>query len=402
MAIFRFLLVLTLLFAAGHPAFAGLLSEPTVGGHLKTFNIGYEKAPSSILQNGFFSANSQRFELKGNLSDSIDLEFALENLLLYSDPPAQITLPTDSPNQKVDLTHDWNRDHRWSDRLRIDRLALKGRFTNFDWSLGRQAIGFGRIVIFSPLDVVAPFAPDALDSDNRPGVDALRVVHYFGLGGQIGATVVFGTQPENNSYLLTLSDNRSGIDLLGIGGILRDRELIGLGLAGNLGPLGVKIEAGHYNGKNFGLPGGDLHEEFTIGALELWYRFPSGMVLLSQYLYNGAGASSPIDYAAAATSATFQEGLSFLLGQQYLLLGPSWELHPLATLSGLLIWNIDDNSALIRPQIKFSLGNNLSLDLFYSFNSGKKPQTVAPSIFIPQSEFGSAADSGGLLLRWYF
>ena len=402
MASTRLVIVLLLLFLPAQPTIASLLQDPVFGGHLKTLNIGYENPPGTSFDDGFISANSQRIDLKGQLSDTLELELALDNQLLYSDPPGQTSLPANSPNRRLDMQHDWNRGHRWSDQLTIDRLNIRGSLENFDWSVGRQAIGFGRIVIFSPLDVVAPFPPDALDSDIRPGVDAIRGTHYFGLGGQIGGTAVFGPEKEDNSYLLTLSENRAKIDFLAIGGVLRDREMLGLGLAGSIGTLGVKLEVSHYNGKNSTRPGGDLHDQFDIGALEFWYRFENGIVLLTQYLYNGAGAEQPLDYIAAASSASFSEGLSFLLGQQYLMIGPSWELHPLVTLSGLAIWNLDDDSTLLRPQMQFSLGDNLNLDLFYSFNQGKEPQLIAPSIYIPRSEFGSAGNSGGLLLRWYF
>ena len=91
-----------------------------------------------------------------------------------------------------------------------------------------------------------------------------------------------------------------------------------------------------------------------------------------------------------------------MLGQQYLLIGPSWEFHPLASFSGLMIWNLDDQSHMIRPQLQVSLKDNLSLDLFYSMNAGKKPQVISPLLTLPRSEFGSTGDSGGLLVRWYF
>ncbi|PLX98815.1 MAG: hypothetical protein C0623_11215 [Desulfuromonas sp.] len=398
----RSLLIIALCILLPLPTAANLFSAPTIDGHIKTLNSWYDSPTWSQLDDGFFSANSQRLSMKTDIGDVIKAELAIDNLALYSGPPTQILLPADSPNRRLDLEHDSNHGARWSNRLSIDRLTLGGSYQDLDWSIGRQAVGFGRIVIFSPLDIIAPFPPDALDTDVRPGVDAVRTVYYFGLGGQIGGTIVFGADRDRNSYLVTFSVNKSGIDLLGIGGTLRDRGMLGLGVAGNLGTLGVKAEASYYNGKDVGQPGGDLHEDFTIGAIELWYRFNNGAVLLGQYLYNGAGAERPEEYLLAATSAPFNEGLAFLTGQQYLLLGPSWEFHPLASISGLLIRNLEDDSTLLRPQLQLSLTDNLSLDLFYSFNFGEDPQAVVPGIFIPRSEFGSAGDNGGLLLRWYF
>ncbi|NIQ96127.1 MAG: hypothetical protein GWO11_03105, partial [Desulfuromonadales bacterium] len=113
----------------------------------------------------------------------------------------------------------------------------------------------------------------------RPGIDAVQLVRYFGLGGQIGATAVFSDDSDDHSLLATASHNQAGIDMLGIFGSLRDREMAGAGLAGSLGGLGLKAEAALYNGRE-----GDFHDEFTIAAAEAWYRFDNGLVLLLEYL----------------------------------------------------------------------------------------------------------------------
>ncbi len=137
--------------------------------------------------------------------------------------------------------------------------------------------------------------------------------------------------------------------MLAIGGELRHRPVLGLGLAGSLGPLGLKGEFAGYRGTAAGLPGGDLHRHFAIAAVETWYRFDAGPILLAEYLYNGAGAAHPEDYPAAYQSASFQEGLSFLAGRHYLLLGPSWEVHPLVKLEGLVIANLADGFLPAAP-----------------------------------------------------
>ena len=179
--------------------------------------------------------------------------------------------------------------------------------------------------------------------------------------------------------------------------------MIGGGIAGELGTLGLKGELSWYRGKDVGLPGGDLYENFAIAALESWYRFDNGLILLTEYLYNGSGTTDPTEYPLVAVSAPLLEGLSFLLGRHYLLLGPSYDLHPLVTASGLFIYNIGDNSSLLRPQLAVSLADNLQLDLFWAFTVGDKPHSDPQTgQLIIRSEFGTVGDSGGFLLRWYF
>lgn len=372
-------------------------------GSFKSLDLYLAPPPASSAGRGLASSNRLRLEVQGPLTRGIKLDAALDNQLLLSDPPGHLPLAGGGVNRRLDLDRNWNADGGAADRLDVDRLNLSGDLAGVSWRLGRQAIGFGRIVIFSPLDIIAPFAPDALDTDVRTGVDALHLVHYFGLGGQVGGTVVVGDAPRHNSYLATFSENVAQVDILAIGGELRRRPVLGLGLAGSVGSLGLKGEVAGYRGSDAGHPGGDLHQHFAIAAVETWYRFEAGPVLIAEYLYNGAGAGSPENYPAAWNSAAVREGLSFLAGRHYLLLGPSWEVHPLVKLEGLAIVNLADGSCLLRPMVDLSLSDNTALQLFWSFSRGRAPRTRAPlPLPLPRSEFGSFGDSGGLFLRYYF
>ncbi|ALC17095.1 hypothetical protein DSOUD_2333 [Desulfuromonas soudanensis] len=366
-------------------------------GFVKSLNMHLQSPPVSA----DLSANRLRLDLEAEPRPGVGVELSAESLLYYSDPAALLPLPRSSTNRRLDLEADRDGDEHFKQQLSIDRLNLSATLGGIDWVAGRQAIGFGRILLFSPLDVIAPFPPDALDAEVRPGVDALKGVRYFGLGGQLGGTVVFGDEKRNNAWLATVSYNLRGIDILALGGVLREREMIGAGLAGSLGGLGLKGEISVYDGKDVGLAGGDRENRFAIGAAEGWYRFDSGLVLIAEYLYNGAGANEPADYPQVAASAPFVEGLSFLLGRHYLLLGPSWEAHPLVTLNALVISNLTDGSLLLRPLLDISLADNFDLQLFWSFTGGKKPAPTL-SFSVPRSEFGSVGDSGGVFLKYFF
>ncbi|HEY5673163.1 MAG TPA: hypothetical protein VIR78_05635 [Malonomonas sp.] len=386
------------------PAFAAaeLLSDPQLGGSLKSLNLYLDRSPVNP-EVGLISSERLRLDFTSRVAKDYPLQISVEHQLLWSDPVGLVGPPADSINRLVDWEKSWEADEQWSAQLQLDRLNISGESAALHWTLGRQAIGFGLISIFSPLDVIAPFAPDAIDVDVRPGVDAVKLVRYFGLAGQFGGVAVFGDQPEHNSYLLTLGGNPGNLDLLVLTGSLRDRQMIGGGMAGELGSLGLKGEVSWYRGTRVGQPGGDLYADFAIAAVEGWYRFDNDLVLLVEYLYNGAGSNQPRDYPLVAASAPLQEGLSFLLGRHYLLLGPSYELHPLVTASGLLIHNLGDNSSLIRPQLAISLADNLQLDLFWAATLGDKPHSnMLTGQPIVRSEFGTLGDSGGLLLRWYF
>ena len=387
-----------------------LLAAPTAwaeklqwSGSLKSLNIYGEEAPARLAPEYKISSNRARLNATWQPDDPWQLDAAMDYQYLWSDPAGVTVARNIDYNRKLDLEKRWQHHSHGEGLLQVDRFSLQWRTGAVDTTIGRQAIGFGRILIFSPLDVIAPFAPDAIDTDIRSGVDALRTVFNYGLDGQLGGIAVFGEESEYNSFFGTWSDNRSGLDLLLIGGELRGRRLIGAGVAGSLGTLGLKGEVSFYDGVNVNQTGGDLSDSYAIAALEAWYRFENGLSLVTQYLYNGPGSSNPDDYAQVLASAPLQEGLTYLLGRHYLFVAPSYELHPLATLQGLVLYNIDDQSALIRPTLELSLADNLSVQAFWTWNVGQHPRAVAPFLpVVPESEFGSLGDSGGLFLRCFF
>jgi len=395
-------LLLAVLFAAPLPA-AAEDEGWQWGGSLRSLNLTGEEAPGDLFPAYRLSSTRLRLETAWQNPSGWRVEAAADHQLLGTDPGGSIPLPGDGVNRRFDLDHSWQHDDGWASRLQVDRLNVAWSAGHLDAAVGRQAVGFGRIVIFSPLDIIAPFPPDALDTDVRPGVDALRLTAHYGLDGQFGAVAVLGDVSRHDSYLATWADNRGGIDLLAISGQLRDRPMAGLGTAGSLGALGVKGEAAFYEGVRIGKPGGDLHRHMLIAAIEGWYRFDNGLTLITQYLHNGAGARMPADYPETALSAPIREGLINLLGRHYLMAAPSYELHPLATLNGLLIWNLADDSWLLRPTLAISLADNLSLELFWTRPEGHEPRirnVFAPPE--PHSEFGSQGESAGFFIKGFF
>jgi len=372
-------------------------------GSIKSLNVYVEEAPAGLAPEYWISSNRARLDVAWQASEAWRLETALDYQYLWSDPPGFHGPETIEYNRRLDMEKSWQHDKHGTGRLQVDRLNLEWQAGAVDTTIGRQAIGLGRILVFSPLDVIAPFAPDAIDTDVRSGVDAVRTIFNYGLDGQIGAIVVWGEDAEYNTYLGTWSDNWSGIDIMMIGGDLRGRSMVGAGLAGSLGTLGLKAEVSFYDGKDTDEINGDLHDTFSVAAIEAWYRFANGLSVVTQYLYNGPGVDGPEDYPEVLASAPLQEGLTYLLGRHYLIIAPSYELHPLATLQGLVIYNIDDGSALMRPTLDLSLADNLSLQAFWTWHSGDQPEIVSSFLpALPRSEFGLFSDGGGVFIKCFF
>ena len=376
---------------------------PKWSGSIKSLNIYGEEAPANLFPDYRLSSNRARLNMDWQPASSWRLETALEYQYLWSDPSGLFPLQANAYNRHLDMDKVWQHGDHAASRLLVDRLNLQWRTEAVDTTLGRQAIGFGRILIYSPLDVIAPFAPDAIDTEVRSGVDALQTIFNYGLDGQLGAIAVWGEESRYDSFLATWSDNRAGLDMLMIGGRLRGHTMFGAGLAGSLGTLGLKAEFSIHEGRATDEIGGDLHDSYTLAAIESWYRFDNGISLITQYLYNGPGVGAPKDYPEVLGSAPLQEGLTYLLGRHYLIAAPVYEFHPLARVQGMILYNLEDNSALIRPTLDLNLADNLSLQIFWSWHTGQKPKVTSSLLPVePRSEFGMRGDNGGVFLKWFF
>lgn len=365
----------------------------TLDGFVKSLDLAYRAPKSTKLEDGVVSANRLRLNLRGEVAAGWRLETSAEYLLQASHPAGQLPLPAEPASRALDLEWHDGADAPFAQQLQLDRLNLTGQRGNWEWCLGRQAIGFGRIGLYAPLDIIAPFPPDALDTEVRPGIDALRLSRFFGMAGQLDLIAAFGEGSERNSQLASLVTNAAETDFLLLGGRLLDRTVLGGGVAGQFGGIGLKGELVGYRGTAT-----DPHRHFVIGAVATDFRLPGDWVINLEYLYNGAGTNEPADYPRIAASAFVRDGLGFLTGRHYLLAGPSWQWHPLSRFDLLLLANLGDGSALVRPLLEVSLADEAVLQLFCTLYTGSAPGAGG----LPTSEFGGSGENLGLLFKFFF
>jgi len=60
---------------------------------------------------------------------------------------------------------------------------------------------------------------------------------------------------------------------------------------------------------------------------------------------------SPKGYQDLSSTPAYRQGAVYLLGEHYLAIGGTYQLHPLAPLSATLLHNLADHSLSISPGI---------------------------------------------------
>lgn len=313
-------------------------------------------------------------------------------------------------------------------RHRVDRLVLSAKLPHIDIALGRQAVSFGVGRSFTPMDLVSPFHPATIDSEWKPGVDALRVDAYAGMATKVTAVAAWAGNPafgddardpdravDKDLVLAATGQVTVGVtDLLLFAGDVRAEPVFGLGTVSAVGPVGLHGEA------TVTLP----HEEdpFVRAVVGADWRPGDKTTLTGEAYVQTFGATNPSEYLDALGSSRVERGELWEAGQLYAAVAVAQEITPLVGGSVALIGNLRDPSALCSVALSWSVADNADIALGAYAGLGEPADTVAldfavdPATGVPglqpptdaeladsvNSEFGLYPAMGFVQARAYF
>ncbi|MCO4747357.1 MAG: hypothetical protein KC912_21335 [Proteobacteria bacterium] len=309
---------------------------------------------------------------------------------------------------------------------RVDRLVLSAKLPHVDVALGRQPISFGTGYFFTPMDLVNPFHPATIDTEYKPGVDALRIDAYAGVSSKMtlavayaGDDVLIGEEADTDDdivedLVLAASGQATvGVsDILGFAGLVHGEPVFGLGTISAIGPIGVHAEA------TLTLPKDD--DVFVRGVAGADWRPGQTTTLMGEFYVQSFGAIEPADYLDITSNPRFLRGELWQMGRYYAALSVSQEITSLIMGNVAVIGNLTDPSGLVVAGLSWSVADNAALGAGAYIGAGKKPELVdlsldmssgTPSIAMPtddvlaesvQSEFGLYPKSFYLQMKTYF
>lgn len=290
----------------------------------------------------------------------------------------------------------------------LDRLYASVALPFADISLGRMPIAWGNARAINPTDVLVPFTFDAMDTEERPGVDAFRMRFPVGMMSEVD----FGVLPGEKWDECTMAAFARGkfyiwqTDIALTGMFYRQDAMAGIDLARAIGGASSWIEA------SITQPAIakdsleiDPYLRLTTGAD---YFFENETYIFGEYHYNGAGAADSKDYIDALNKRAYTQGGVYLLGQHYLIIGGSHQIDPLISASGQIMINANDYSGLISPNIEYNIAQNVYVSAGAFIGTGPAMELspmgiqILPDGFDVQSEFGNYPDMAFARFRLYF
>lgn len=296
---------------------------------------------------------------------------------------------------------------------RLDWAYLALQLGPVALTIGRQPITLGRGKLWHPLDLVAMFSLTEVDTEIKPGADALRLdwqiatrsaLNVYAVAGELEADSDAELSLRGSAFLARFQQSWSRGELGVSGGFVRGDAVVGVDgffdalWADLYGELVVHVLTDESLTPNTEIlcggllpgcaSGGGVDRAVVRGVLGATFRPGKNVTLAGELYYNGFGSFDRADYFALATSERARIGELVAFGVVYAGLLASWEPHPLVTLSAVTLANLRDPSGLLSLAAVYSVANNVQLVGGVYLPLGRVPSVAGP-LPVPRSEYGS-------------
>lgn len=371
-------------------------AEIRISGYYKNFFTGFDTTYTDEPLTGAV-VNRLRVNLTYNPADSLYFAFAYDFTPRVQDP----SLFTESPfairnNSSRYRLLDFNsrlypveNDPIGSIGIyhNLDRASVQISTEFADISIGRDAIAWGSARVINPTDVVAPYNFDQLDTEDRIGVDAIRIRIPVGVLGEIDSGYIIGDNFDFDKSALFFRTQFNSFETDFSMLLLEYQKdlLIGLDIARGIGGAGFWLETSYVSINPFGEES-DKFDNYLRSSVGIDYSFGGETYTFVEYHFNGAGTADSENLMTLLDQPAYVRGGVYLLGNHYLSQGISHQLTPLINLSGQILLNLSDFSSWFAPQIAYNVAEDIHVSIGFFFSFGKHPLNDDPNQY--QSEFG--------------
>ncbi|MHC4168319.1 MAG: hypothetical protein ACYSWQ_15305 [Planctomycetota bacterium] len=317
-----------------------------------------------------------RLGLEVTHSDWMDTELAYEQRARWLSGSTGLGagggfLPSQAPAPFRLAQLDWEiaADDDFSYRHEIDRALVALHPEWGDVTMGRQAIGLGRGVLFGAVDVFNPFSPLEVDREWRRGVDAFRAEYRLSATSSAECIAAFGESWEQSALLGRLRGYLGDVDGSLIVGKRGEDFMVGSAFSAVVGEAEVHGELAVFDTPEAQadgtLWGGDhLASKIVIGS-SYTFDIGNGLTLLGEYHYSDFGVKDAEDTLIRLQDRDFQRrflrGDTQILGREAIAAQLGYAFSDAVNGSFLVLTNPTDGSGVISPSVKWDLDENVTL-----------------------------------------
>uniref|UniRef100_UPI003216F28D hypothetical protein n=1 Tax=uncultured Draconibacterium sp. TaxID=1573823 RepID=UPI003216F28D len=263
----------------------------------------------------------------------------------------------------TDMSFNWWQNPNNLMNTQFDRAYIEYVSGNFELSIGRQRVNWGRSLVWNPNDIFNAFSYYDFDYMERPGSDALRANYYLGTASS--AELVAKLDSSNALTLAGLYKfNRWSYDIQFLGGYVNGCDfVVGTGWEGNIGKVAFRGEANYYH------PEANFTDTTGVFLASVGFDYLVGNKLTIQweFLYNDPKTLIDIEksptaiFRAPATSKT----LSF--SEYNFFTNFSYIVSPIITTNIAGMYYTDYKGYFLMPTVDVSISSNLYFSLMYQY-----------------------------------
>src|SRR6056297_728741 len=279
----------------------------------------------------------------------------------------------------------------------LDRMYGSVYMPFGDLYLGRQAISWGSGHVMNPTDVIAPYSFTGLNTEEKRGVDALRLRMPVGAMSELDVGYAAGENFQYSKSAL-FARARGYLAETDVSVVVMDffeNLLLGVDASRAIGGAGSWVEAAYV------LPRGDTDDQYAAASIGMDYNFGPKLYGYVEYHFNSAGKSDPEEYLEDHIAYT--EGAVYLRGRHYAGLGGTYQLIPLIPVSGLVLVNFSDVSAYLSISAEYNFAENVYITGGAFIGIGEAPDTGGAGAFASyNSEFSAYPDLYYIAVKLYF
>ena len=398
------------------------ITDWTFGGHSK-YQYVYTTIPENSVLNELSGSSLQDHSLEVRLKASgrrgpWDFSAHAQLIAVHSDSlngfrglPGLIYPGADVINDKrrwFNLTHEINNKDKTASLVRFDRFNIAYSSDKAVIRFGRQAISWGNGMLFTPMDILNPFDPAAIDKEYKSGDDMLYGQYLFESGNDLQVVAVVRRNPVSGE----VEQDQSSLALK-YHGFWEDKEydllvaehygetVLAVGLSSDFGGAVLRGD----------LVWNDTDSGSVYSVVAGWdYSWVSdgrNWMGSLEYFYNGFGQPDS-DYSAAGLASNpellkrLARGELFNIGRHYLGASVTLEATPLLNLTPNIFINLNDPSALAQVVVSYSWKQDVQLLAAFSFPIGPAGSEYGG---IEAEQSGKYVSTGPALfaqLAWYF
>ncbi len=274
-------------------------------------------------------------------------------------------LPGDD-RRLFDLTDSIEDDGKTAILHRIDRLSLNYTSEKAVIRFGRQVLSWGNGLFYSPMDLVNPFDPAAVDTEYKVGDDMLYLQYLLDNGHDVQSAYVMRRDLADGD--VDAGEATAAVKYHGFAGeaefdvLLADHygdTVLGIGAGKSVGGAVWRGDLVVTDSSD------DTNLQLVTNLTYSWRWLDRNMSGAIEYFFNGFGQPAD-DYDPLSLAGNTDlvdrvtRGELFSIGRHYLAGSVMIEMTPLWTLTPTVLANLSDPSGLFQLVTNYSVADNMT------------------------------------------